>query len=139
MRGTDQDLQTLVSKLEPARHPGVYAYSIAPFDADLGALDPVALIREEDGWTVVAEESQIRRARLPVLFRAAWITLSVGSDLHSVGFTATFSTALAEARISCNVIAGAHHDHVFVPIELADQALAMLHALQRTATGRGAR
>ena len=133
MRWTDPELQALVRALEPVLHPGVYAYSVAPLDVDLGALDAVALLREAEGWTVVAEESQIQRAGLPVLFRAAWITLTVRSDLHAIGLTALFSTALADARISCNVIAGANHDHLFVPIELADQALAILRALQRSA------
>ena len=132
MSRADDELRSLIREMEPDLNPGVYVYSVAPAGADLSSIDVVAMIREGEGWTVVAEESQIRRAGLPVLFRAAWITLSVTSDLHAVGFTAAFSQALAAARISCNVIAGAHHDHIFVPIELAEPALALLRSLQRS-------
>jgi hypothetical protein len=50
-----------------------------------------------------------------------------------VGLTAAFSTALGQAGISCNVVAGIHHDHVFVPVEQAQMAMDVLDALQRSA------
>ncbi|HKP64605.1 MAG TPA: ACT domain-containing protein [Polyangiales bacterium] len=133
MRHVDSELRSIIREMEPELNPGVYVYSVAPAGAELRGIDAVALIREREGWTVVAEEAEIRRAGLPVLFRAAWITLSVTSDLHAVGFTAAFSRALADARIGCNVIAGAQHDHIFVPFDLAEPALALLRALQRSA------
>ena len=36
------------------------------------------------------------------------------------------------AGISCNVVAGVHHDHLFVPVEQARQAMDALHALSRS-------
>ena len=63
-------------------------------------------------------------------FRSAWITLAVHSDLAAVGLTAAFARALGDAGVSCNVIAGVHHDHLFVPVDRAADALAALHALQ---------
>ncbi len=54
---------------------------------------------------------------MPILFRSAWITLTVHSDLQAVGLTAAFAAALAQADIPCNVVAGAYHDHLFVPVE----------------------
>ena len=95
MRHVDSELRSIIREMEPELNPGVYVYSAAPAGAELGGIDAIALIREREGWTVVAEEAEIRRAGLPVLFRAAWITLSVTSDLHAVGFTAAFSRALA--------------------------------------------
>ncbi|MCD7100333.1 ACT domain-containing protein [Stenotrophomonas sp. MMGLT7] len=47
--------------------------------------------------------------------------------------TAAFSGALAQAAIGCNVVAGVHHDHLFVPVQQARQAMGVLHALQRSA------
>ena len=63
-------------------------------------------------------------------FRSAWITLRVHSDLAAVGLTAAFARALADAGIACNVVAGVHHDHLFVPADRAGDALAALRALQ---------
>jgi hypothetical protein len=94
------------------------------------ALQPVVTVREQEGITVVVNEAVAQTAQLQVLFRAAWITLNVHSDLQAVGLTAAFASALGQANISCNVIAGAFHDHIFVPVESADDAMATLLALQ---------
>jgi hypothetical protein len=55
----------------------------------------------------------------------------VQSDLSAVGLTAAFSSALADAGISCNVVAGVFHDHLFVPVDQATQAMLTLQALQQ--------
>jgi len=68
---------------------------------------------------------------LPIAFTAAWITLTVHSDLAAVGLTATFSQALGQAGISCNVVAGVHHDHLFVPVDAAQSAMDTLQTLSR--------
>ena len=52
------------------------------------------------------------------------------SSLGAVGLTAAFSVALADAGISCNVIAGYYHDHLLVPHDRADEAVAVLRALR---------
>jgi hypothetical protein len=89
-------------------------------------------VREQEGLTLVVPEEQAVAAGVPVLFRAAWISLTVHSDLAAIGLTAAFSSALGGAGISCNVVAGAFHDHIFVPVEQAEHALAVLRTLQRT-------
>ena len=48
------------------------------------------------------------------------------TDLDLVGLTATVSGRLAEAGIACNVIAGARHDHLFVPAERGEEAMGLL-------------
>jgi uncharacterized protein len=54
----------------------------------------------------------------------------VHSDLRAVGLTAAVAIAPAEAGIGCNVVAAAYHDHLFVPVESASPAIAVLQALQ---------
>ena len=124
------DLSELLRSIAPHRNPGVYVFAVVPLDADLSGVATIATFREAEGLTVVIEESEAIRANLAILFRAAWITLSVHSDLQAVGLTAAFATALAEAGISCNVLAAAHHDHLFVPVEDAERAFECLRALQ---------
>lgn len=127
------DLATLLRSMEPELHAGVYAYCVAPHGTDVSALSPVATVAEAEGLTLVLPEAQAVQAGYTVLFRAAWITLTVHSDLQAVGLTAAFSTALGQAGISCNVVAGAYHDHIFVPVEQAQPAMAALRALQQAA------
>jgi len=83
--------------------------------------DAFALIREDEGTTAIVPEEGGGFAR---------ITLVVHSALEGVGLTAAVSTALAEAGIACNVVAGYHHDHLFLPWGRRDEALARLQTLQ---------
>jgi len=127
------DLNLLLRTLEPVLNEGVWAYAQAPAGADLAALAPAVTVREAEGLTVVVPEATAATHGLAVLFRAAWITLRVHSDLQAVGLTAAFAGELGRAGISCNVVAGACHDHLFVPADRADAAMAALRALQRRA------
>jgi hypothetical protein len=126
------DLSLLLRSMEPVLNPGVFAFcSIRPGQQ----IDPticVASIRETEGLSVVLSEEDAVNNNLDVLFRCAWITLNVSSDLHAVGLTAAFSDALGKAGISCNVVAGAHHDHIFVPVQMAEQAINTLRRLQNS-------
>ena len=69
------------------------------------------------------------RAGLRYGYLAARITLRVNSDLADVGLPALVSRVLADAGISCNVIAGLAHDHLFVAWAAGPGALALLREL----------
>ena len=125
------NLQQLLRSLEPELQEGVFVFTSVPLDTDLTGISAVATLREPEGLTLVLDEATARHRGWPVLFKAAWITLCVHSDLEAVGLTAAFSTALADAGLSCNVLAGAFHDHIFVSTEAAPQAMAVLRALQQ--------
>jgi uncharacterized protein len=126
------DLATLLRTLHPVLNSGVYVFATASTSYELPADAIVASIREPEGLSVVVEESVAKRAGLSPLFRCAWLTLAVNSDLHAVGLSAAFASALAKAGISCNIVAGVNHDHIFVPVEQANSALKILRALQAT-------
>jgi len=90
-----------------------------------------ALVSEDRAWTVVARRADLETMGLVVpdqLF--ARISLGAETALDMVGLTALMATALAEVGIAANVIAGASHDHVFVPWERREQALALLERLE---------
>ena len=63
----------------------------------------------------------------------AWIALSVETELDAVGITALIASAFALRDLPCNVMAGAYHDHVFVPVARADEAMSVLAGLQADA------
>lgn len=128
------DLTTLLSTMEPVLNAGTYVFASV---ADGAALDPalaIASIREREGLSVVMNEADAQRCKVLVMFRCAWITLTVNSDLQAVGLTAAFSRALGDAGISCNIVAGAYHDHIFVPVETAEKAINELRFLQARAS-----
>ena len=58
-------------------------------------------------------------------------TLRVHSALEAVGLTAAVAQALVRNGISCNVVAGFHHDHLFVPHADASRARDALDMLTR--------
>ena len=124
-----RDLDRLLAQMEPVLNPGRYAFVAVPEGV---ALDPgriVASVREPEGLSAIVPEQDALDLGLQVAFVAAWITLTVHSDLAAVGLTAAFSRALADAGIGCNVVAGIRHDHLFVPFDQAQQALDVLRAL----------
>ncbi len=125
------DLKEILTRLQPELHPGRYAFVALPSDMTLDPKHIVASVREPEGLSVILPEQVAQNLNLPVAFTVAWITLTVHSDLAAVGLTAAFSHALAQAGISCNVVAGVHHDHLFVPIEQSQQAMEALRALSR--------
>jgi uncharacterized protein len=127
------NLSNLIQFMEPVLHEGVYVFAVMPLGTPVEELAPIASIREQEGITIVVPEETAAHHGLTVAFRAAWITLMVHSDLEAVGLTAAFATALGQAGISCNVIAGAYHDHIFVPVGSAKAAMVALQALQQSA------
>lgn len=129
------ELGDLLRTLEPVRNPGVYVFVSMPAGATPDPAGVAASIREPDGWSVIMEQAAARAHGYTPVFECAWITLSVNSDLGAVGLTAAVATALADAGIPCNVVAGALHDHLFVPLPLAESALAVLRALQQAGAG----
>lgn len=129
----NRDIAQLLANLEPALNPGIYAFIVAPSGVQIPPDQIIASIREPEGLSLVIPEQLARNLELPVAYSAAWITLTVHSDLSAVGLTAAFSGALGEAGISCNVIAGVHHDHLFVPADQSQQAMTVLARLQASA------
>ena len=125
---TERDLKQLLKTLRVVVRDGVWAYATYAGDVWNGAKKPqnVALIFEErEGTTVIARVDENTREDN----RWVWLELSVFSDLHAVGFLATIAKALAEADVPCNAVAGFHHDHIFVPEDKAETAIAVLEAL----------
>jgi hypothetical protein len=126
----ERDLTKLLSGMKPQLNPGRYVFTTLPGSREVpSGVRPVATIAEDEGLTLVVPQEEADRAGLGYDYVAAWITLRVHSALDAVGLTGAFATALADAGLSCNVVAGFHHDHLFVPYEQAEQAVVILNAL----------
>jgi uncharacterized protein len=121
------DLERLLADLSVRRRPGRWCFVS---DVDIPDDVPVAAsIVEEEGRTSVVSVADAERMGIRPDFVAAWLTLEVPSALDSVGLTAAVAGALAAEDIPCNVLAAYHHDHLLVPVDQAERAMAVLDRL----------
>jgi hypothetical protein len=130
----ERDLAVLLASMHPVRRPGAYVFVTVPASEPVPP-EALASVLEDEGRTLVLERDEADRRGNAYGFVAAWITLQVHSALDAVGLTAAVSAALTDAQISCNVLAGHHHDHLLVPEDRADDALAALRDLIRHTGG----
>ncbi len=133
MTQPSSDLPQLLKTLNPQLNEGVYVFCCLCKDDKIPDVPIVGQFRESEETTLILSEADALKTGLKILFRFAWITLTVHSDLTAIGLTAAISAALTEDKISCNIVAGAHHDHLFVPIDQADAALISLRRVQESA------
>jgi len=124
----ESDLTALLRGLSPRLNDGCYVYTQVRTGVPAG-VDPIVMVREDEGMTLILAQEEADRLDLAYEFVAAWITLEIHSALEAVGLTAAFSQVLTRAGISANVVAGYTHDHVFVPLERADDAMRALTTL----------
>lgn len=119
------DLQLLLSHMAPVLHPTPYGYAVT----DTAVPGSFATVAEDEGRTVIAPQDALALAGIDPGPPWARISLTIHSDLAAVGLTAAFARALADHGISANVVAGFHHDHIFVPWASRDKALTALQEL----------
>jgi hypothetical protein len=127
----EKHLATIVAALHVRRRPGTFVYVTLPAP---NAIEAAAMIEEEEGTTFVVEREVAERAGVPWSFAAAWLTVEVHTALEGVGLTAWLARTLAGASIPCNVLAGFHHDHLLVPVDRADEAIAAIAARRAAVT-----
>ncbi|WP_438299640.1 ACT domain-containing protein [Pseudomonas sp. NMS19W] len=129
----ETSLSTLLRSMSPQLNAGEYVFCTLRDGQLPSGLEVVGSFREKEGLTVILERSHAERAGFSFDYVAAWITLNVHSALEAVGLTAAFATALGKADISCNVIAGYYHDHLFVGQADAERAMQVLRDLAANA------
>ena len=130
-RDAIRDLDRLLANLSPRLDADTFVFTShrGARYGDLASLQPVATVQETEGLTLVLRAADATAAGIASEPEFRRITLCVHSDLEAVGLTAAVSGALAEANIPANLLAGAYHDHLFVPVAQAEAAMAVLNAL----------
>ncbi|WP_416440393.1 ACT domain-containing protein [Leeuwenhoekiella sp. A16] len=129
----ETDLTNLLKGMTPVLNEGDYVFVTVKNLDKIGRNDTICEFKEEEGTTIVIEKNKADTLKLNYTFIASWITLTIHSSLDAVGLTAAFSGALAKNEISCNVIAGYYHDHIFVDKKDAKKAMQTLTALSQNA------
>lgn len=125
------DLEQLIKEMEPILNEGEYVFASVTNSTNIPRSLPVCEIKEKEGTTVVLPKKDAQKLDLSFDFVAAWITLNIHSSLEAVGLTAAFSTELGKNNISCNVIAGYYHDHIFVDVKDSKKAMTVLWAMTK--------
>ncbi len=126
--GTVTDLKAMLIGMDPKLCERSWCFH-AVSDATFLPETAFAIIREEEGMCAIIP-APAAPADAPQFAR---ITLQVHSDLQGVGLTAAVATTLATSGIACNVIAGLHHDHLFVQWDARGEAMTLLTKLSQDA------
>ncbi len=127
----EKRLSKLIDGLTPKLNEGEYVFSTIKDISKIDRNKTICEFKENEGVTVVIEKKSADALNLDYDYIASWITLRIHSSLEAVGLTALFSSQLAKHNISCNVIAGYFHDHIFVDKKDAEKAMKVLVNLSR--------
>ena len=128
----ETNLQKLLAALNPELNPGEFVFCLVESLEKAFSLEPLCSFQEKEGITVILPRAKADEMGFSNSLVCAWITLTVHSSLEGVGLTAAVSRALADAGISCNLVAAFHHDHLFVPLKDADRAMKALRTMSGT-------
>jgi hypothetical protein len=124
----ETDLDTMLASLAVERRLGVFTYvTVETVQPELLA-EAHAVVTEGSSTAVVVTVEAAQELGHAVEVHLAWLTLTVQSSLEAVGLTAHVSGCLAAGGIACNVLAGYLHDHLLVPVDRVDDAIAALTA-----------
>ena len=128
----ETDLDKLIKGMTPKLNDGAYVFVTLKDVSQIDRNDTICEFKEDEGITVVIEKNKADLLKLDYEFVLSWITLMIHSSLEAVGLTAAISTALTNHNISCNVIAGYYHDHLFVSKQDSEKAVQVLIDLSKS-------
>jgi hypothetical protein len=124
----ETDLDKLIGSMQPVMSNLEYVFASLDKDSPFSVadLEPLGTFYEKEGLTVIVLKTNADALGISYQGVFQCITLNVHSSLEAVGLTAAVSSALANQGISANVVAAYYHDHIFVPLAKANQALSCL-------------
>lgn len=125
----EKEINKLIRGMTPRLNDGEYVFVSVQELNEIDRNDTICEFKEEEGITIVIDKNKADELNYTYDYVASWITLMIHSSLEAVGLTAIFSKELANNDISCNIIAGYYHDHIFVDKKDSDKAIRVLKKL----------
>jgi hypothetical protein len=133
----ESDLERLLDRMEPALIEGKFYFATVDESQLLtlsGYPDGIySVIREKEGLGIIFSESikgvVAHLTDKEIIGPFALISLTVHSNLYAIGLLAKVTDVLAKEGISVNAISAYYHDHLFVPFERKEDAMAALAKL----------
>ena len=127
----ERDLSTLLSSCKAELADKIFVFASIKDNKIPPNITPQMSFCEAEGLTLILHKQAAESAGLDYTFECCMITLAIHSDLEAVGFMAHISRLLADAGISVNPVAGYYHDHLFVPVSKADEAMRILENMNQ--------
>lgn len=125
----ETSLEILLQSMQPVLHPGVYVFATVDSSFDTQGLAPRMVFEESEGKTMILLQETATSHGIDHEFPSCMITLNIHSSLDAVGFIAAIAKKLTEIGMGVNPVAAFHHDHLFVPVDRADEAMKALQSL----------
>ena len=130
--GGETNFSGLIRSMKPVLNEGEFVFCTFADTAQIDLSKAICVFKEQEGISVILPKSVADDNNFNYSYISSWITLLVHSSLEAVGLTAAVSAALAKENISCNTVAGFHHDHIFVAKKDAERAMRVLQNLVRS-------
>ena len=128
----ETNLTTLLENMHPVLCDGVYVFHSSKLAfSDVLDLDPALIFKEMEGTALILKQERADEAGRSYHYPSRMITLNVHSSLDAVGFLATITARLADADISVNSVSAHFHDHLFVPVARAEEAMDILRSFSK--------
>jgi hypothetical protein len=126
----EMNLEKLLATMEPALQDGTFVFAHVPESHVSAAKECcIQFFQEDEGMAAILRKEDAARLGIKAVYESRMITLTIHSSLEAIGFLAIITTKLAAAGISVNPVSAFYHDHLFVPVDKADQTMELLHAL----------
>lgn len=131
----EMNLDVLIQSMEPVLHNDTYVFATVDKAFNVDALQPLLVFREQEGIALILTQQSALNAEIPHDFPCRMITLNIHSSLDAVGFLARITTRLAALQMGVNPVSAFYHDHLFVPVDRAGDALAELKRMTQSQNG----
>lgn len=127
----ETDLQSLLKQMQPVLDDEQMVFCSLPADeAEKYLMSCQGYYREQEGVSLIIDKAQADLDNLIYNSVFRRISLMVHSSLEAVGFLSRITEILAAQGISVNVVSGYFHDHLYINVKEAENAIMILELWQ---------